>query len=203
MCGKVLKTEGGKTSHERDVHGMHGGNPRSVPRPPLKGKGQLKAPEVPKPGLANKAQSVVEPVMPQEPVRFRTTDMIGDRTGVGNMRTCSAVTKLVEYLTMNELRAMPREQLEAFHFSRIAMVVRGALDGLQFWRSDTGASSPFYGACPSLNGSAACFGDVRSQMRPMALGPGLSGRGGHVARPAGPRALPGRLRAAARGPGRD
>ena len=54
VCGKVFKTEGGKTSHERDVHGMHGGNPRSVPRPPLKGKGQLKAPEVPKPGLANR-----------------------------------------------------------------------------------------------------------------------------------------------------
>ena len=25
VCGKVLKTEGGKRSHERDVHGMHGG----------------------------------------------------------------------------------------------------------------------------------------------------------------------------------
>ena len=24
VCGKELKSEGGKTSHERDVHGMHG-----------------------------------------------------------------------------------------------------------------------------------------------------------------------------------
>ena len=51
--------------------------------------------------------------------------------------------------------------------------MHGALDGLQFWRSDTGTSSSFYGACPSLNGSAARFGDVRSQVRPMALGPGV------------------------------
>ena len=120
------------------------------------------------------AQSVVEPVyVSGRGARFRTTDMIGGRTGVGNKRAGSAVPRLVEYPTMNELRAMPREQLEAFHFSRIAMVVRGALDGLQFWRSDTGTSSSFYGACPSLNGSAARFGDVRSQVRPMALGPGV------------------------------
>ena len=59
---------------------------------------------------------------------------------------------------------MTRGQLLSLRFTEVKWKARGALDGLQFTRAD-GVTSPFYGAAPSLNGSAGQFGDVRGELR--------------------------------------
>ena len=105
-------------------------------------------------------------------VSFRITELLGGHTDISHPRAGSAQPRLVEFPTMDELRAMSRQQLQSFHFSKIALKARGGLDGMQFWTSD-GRESPFYGACPSLNGSADRFGDVRHELKHF----DLSGKG--------------------------
>ena len=90
-------------------------------------------------------------------VPMRATQMLGGRTGAEHPRAGSATPKLITFPPESELKAMSRDQLAALNFSEVAWKARGGLDGLQFTLSD-GRRSPFYGAAPSLNGSAGRFG---------------------------------------------
>jgi len=101
--------------------------------------------------------------------RIYVTDMVGGSTGVSHPRAGSARPRLIEWPTMAELNAMQREQLESLHFTAIGWKARGGLDALKFWRND-GAESPFFGACPRLNGSAHGFGDLSNSFKTAHLG---------------------------------
>jgi len=101
------------------------------------------------------------------------TEMIGGWSGVHNgwkdrIKECNC--RLIEFPTEEEVSKWSRAQLEAFHFTHITWKARGALDGIQFHRSD-GIKSPFYGSAP-INKTRRKFGDVRPECRTDSLGDG-------------------------------
>ena len=134
--------------------------------------------------------------------RIYVTELVGGHTGVHHRRAGSAVPRLIEYPPIAELQAMDPERLQALEFTQIGWKARGGLDALKFWRND-GAESPFYGACPGLNGSAGQFGDLSHSFRTSQIhgnirgvtvfwyqhdvtGLALLGEGGHVIAQEGP-----------------
>ena len=101
--------------------------------------------------------------------RIFVTEMVGGHTGTQNSRAGSAKPRLIEWPSMAKLNGMSREQLESLRFTRIGWKARGGLDALKFWQND-GTESPFYGACPHLNGSAGHFGDLSNSYEVAQLG---------------------------------
>ena len=74
-----------------------GSPPRSVPRPPLKGRGQFKAPEVPKPELANKADKpTIEEIddggeVDESGVEPKDVELVMSQAGVSRSKAVKAL----------------------------------------------------------------------------------------------------------------
>eukprot|EP00966_Prymnesium_polylepis_P241056 5575016-Prymnesium_polylepis.1 len=65
------------------------------------------------------------PVVPEPRPRIYATDLVGGHTGVDQPRAGSARPRLVEWPTMAELNAMPREQIASLRFTAIGWKARG------------------------------------------------------------------------------